>query len=76
MTQQNAAHLFDTLIKELGLKNDAALGRLVGITPPHISKMRHGSLPVSSEVLLRIYDNTEYSIEELREMAAHQRKAA
>lgn len=66
MTQPNAAHLLDTLIRELGLKNDAALGRLIGVTPPHISKLRHGSLPVSAEVLIRIYDSTHYSIDQLR----------
>ncbi|WP_228895089.1 helix-turn-helix domain-containing protein [Pseudoduganella aquatica] len=51
-----AAHLFDTLIKEQHLKNDAALCRAAGIGPPLMSKMRNGRQRVSAEVMLRLHE--------------------
>lgn len=51
-----AAQLFDTLLAQQKLKNDAALCRAAGIGPPLLSKMRNGHLPVSAEVMLRLHE--------------------
>ena len=37
-------NLLDTLIKQLHLKNDAALSRALEVAPPVISKIRHRRL--------------------------------
>lgn len=48
---------FDTLIKVLKLKNDAALSRALEVAPPVISKIRHRRLSIGYALLVRIlYD--------------------
>jgi hypothetical protein len=74
--------LFDTLIAERRLKNDAALCRELGVKPPHLSKMRAGVLPVSDSVRVAILRNLcGWSIKRLDklappEVAAEQEEAA
>lgn len=57
--------LLDTVISQLGLKNDAHLSRLTDLPPPAISKLRHGKLRITSEVLMRLYIATGISMEYL-----------
>lgn len=65
--------LLDTLIKEMQLKNDAALCRMLQIGPPLISKIRHRRLPVSASILIRMHETTGRSIRELREVLGDRR---
>ena len=65
--------LLDTLIKEMHLKNDAALCRTLQIGPPLISKIRHGRLPVSASILIRMHETTGRSIRELRQVLGDRR---
>lgn len=51
---------------DFNLKNDAALAQFLGVTPPQISRIRHGKYNVSSDMILRIYDKTGWSIEKIR----------
>lgn len=69
---QNPNHLLDGVILHLGIKNDAALSRLLSLAPPVISKIRHQHLPVSPGVLLKLYDASGLSIETLRALLYHQ----
>lgn len=48
--------LFDRLITDIGLKNDAALARFLQVQPPIISKVRHGRSRITSDLLIHIYD--------------------
>ncbi|MET3118854.1 hypothetical protein AAKU64_003089 [Undibacterium sp. GrIS 1.8] len=64
--QYNPNHLFDTLIKQLHLKNDAALSQELGVSAPIISKIRHRRLPVGSSLLIRMHEVSGLSIKELR----------
>ncbi|WP_329957994.1 hypothetical protein [Janthinobacterium sp. EB271-G4-7A] len=61
-----SADLLDVLIDFLGLKNDAALGRELHVSAPILSKIRHGSLPVSAAILIRMHEVSGLSIHELR----------
>jgi transcriptional regulator with XRE-family HTH domain len=70
----NPNHLLDTLIQRMKLKNDAALARLVEVAPPVISKIRHGRLPVGASLLIRMREETNISIAELRELMGDRRK--
>lgn len=58
--------LMDSLNSVLGLRNDAALAKALQIHPAVISKIRHGKVPVSAEVVLRIHDVTDIPIHQLR----------
>jgi transcriptional regulator with XRE-family HTH domain len=55
------------------LKNDAALSRLLSVAPPVISKIRHGRLPVGASLLIRMHEETDISISELRELMGDRR---
>jgi transcriptional regulator with XRE-family HTH domain len=58
----------DGLIHRLGLRSSSALARKVGLSPSVISKVRHRRLAVSGEILLKIHEETEIPIRELRHM--------
>lgn len=63
---QNGNHLLNQLLRRLQLRNDAALCRMLQVAPPHVSKIRHGRLPVTAALLLQIYDKTSIPIDDLR----------
>jgi hypothetical protein len=58
--------VLDAVIDKLKLKNDAALSRVLEVAPPVISKIRHNTLPIGATLLLRMHEESEYSIRELR----------
>jgi hypothetical protein len=61
----DAHALLDFLIKEYGLKNDAALSRALGISAPMISKIRSRKMAVSGDLKIAIYKKTGLSIEDI-----------
>ncbi len=69
----NPNHLLDAVIKHVGLKNDAALSRILEVAPPVISKVRHGHLPVGATLLLRMHEISDLSIRELRSLMGDRR---
>ena len=69
----NPNHLLDAVIKHVGLKNDAALSRMLEVAPPVISKVRHGHLPVGATLLLRMHEISDLSIRELRSLMGDRR---
>jgi hypothetical protein len=69
----NPDNLLDTLIQRLHLKNDAALSRALEVAPPVISKIRHRRLPVGASLLIRMYEISDMSIKELRELMGDRR---
>ncbi|SFD53908.1 hypothetical protein [Massilia yuzhufengensis] len=64
--------VLDAIIAKLRLKNDAALSRLLEVAPPVISKIRHSTLPIGATLLLRMHEESEYSIGELRALMVRQ----
>jgi plasmid maintenance system antidote protein VapI len=60
--------LFDFLIKECALKNDAALAKALGITPIDVSKIRKGINKVSARVMIIVHKKTGITIEDIEEM--------
>ena len=83
----NKSHLLlDHLIAANGLKNDAALSRLLEVAPPVISKIRHRALRFGDSLVLRVHDITEMPVREILALrkqveeadarAAEQRRAA
>lgn len=68
--------VLDAIIAKLRLKNDAALSRVLEVAPPVISKIRHHTLPIGATLLLRMHEESEFSIRELRELMVRPREAA
>lgn len=58
--------LFDSLKRTFDLKTDYELARLLDVRPVMISKIRHFTTSVTSDLLLRMHDKTGLSIAELR----------
>lgn len=67
------ASLLNTVITELALSNDAALARALDIQAPLLSKIRHGKLPISAGVLLRLHEVSGRSIDDLRVLMGDRR---
>ena len=66
-------NLMDALIKQLGIKNDAALSGRLEVAPPVISKIRHKILPVGPNLLIRIHEESGLSIREIRALMGDRR---
>lgn len=58
--------LIDFLRRELDLKSDRAVAKLLELGIPTISKLRHGA-PVSDAVILRIHEKTDIPVQVIRE---------
>ncbi|MDO8714003.1 MAG: hypothetical protein Q7K13_05940 [Polynucleobacter sp.] len=65
--------LLDAIIKQLNLKNDAALSRALEVAPPVISKIRHHKLPIGASLLIRMHEVTDLSIKDLRDLMGDRR---
>ncbi|MBC3833320.1 hypothetical protein H8K33_17550 [Undibacterium amnicola] len=72
--QYDPNNLLDTLIKTLGIKNDAALSRALEVAPPVISKIRHKILPVGPSLLIRMHEESGLSIREIRNLMGDRRE--
>ncbi|MEB0164937.1 hypothetical protein QN360_18750 [Glaciimonas sp. CA11.2] len=62
------------LIEILHLKNDAALCRVLCVSPPLISKIRNGSLQISAASLIRMHEESGLTVGELRGLMGDHRK--
>ncbi|MGZ5857238.1 MAG: hypothetical protein ACXWJK_08360 [Burkholderiaceae bacterium] len=71
--QYDPNKLIDALIKQLALKNDAALSKHLDIEPPVISKVRHRKLRVGAALLIRMHEVSGLSIRELRDLMGDHR---
>lgn len=67
-------HLLDSVIERMKLPSDAALARALDVTPPVISKMRHGRIPIGASMLIRIHEETGLNVRDLRELMGDRRK--
>ena len=50
--------LLDYVMRHLGVENDLQLSRHIGISPPVISKVRHGKIPLGSALLVRLHETS------------------
>ncbi|NHZ94602.1 hypothetical protein [Massilia sp. CCM 8734] len=58
--------LLNALISGHGLKNDAALARLIQVAPPVISKIRSFTLPVRDSFVVRRLEIGKMTLAEVR----------
>lgn len=66
--KDNSGMLFDTIMRARGLRNDAALGRLLNLTHPAISKIRHGRVRVTDTTILRVHETLGMPVKQIREL--------
>lgn len=69
METYNPAALFDALMDRLHVRNDSALAKKIGVTPPVISKMRNKKVQITATLLVQLHDITGESLDALRTMA-------
>lgn len=62
------SRLLDELLHRKALKNDAALCRLLKLAPPLISKVRHGKIKISGDVMIRIHETFGIAFPEMRQL--------
>ena len=60
--------LFDYLIDHCGFKNDADIAHKLKTGAPVVSRMRQKVFKVGPTMILAIYDATDLSIEQIREL--------
>lgn len=70
----NPSALIDAMIQRLQVKNDAKLCALLGVSPPVISKVRNGKLPVGASLLIRMHEVSNLTIKELRDLMGDRRE--
>jgi hypothetical protein len=73
-TEYNPNKLLNELTIRLSLRNDAALCRMLGVYPPHISKVRHRTMPLSAALLIRMQEESGLSIRALRSLMGDRRQ--
>lgn len=61
--------LFDEVIKDYKLKNDAALCKMLQLQPSLVSRMRTGALPVSDTVRVVIMRKCRWPLKRLDQLA-------
>lgn len=60
--------LLDDILQAVGIKNDAHLSRLVEMSPPVISKLRNGRMPIGPSMLIAL---NEISGRDIKDMKRH-----
>lgn len=60
--------LLDYVKEQYLLQTDIQLAKLLGVTTPCISKVRHKVNPVSSNLLIRVHEITGTPISKLKEL--------
>lgn len=65
--------ILDRIMVEKGLKNDAALSRLLDWSPPVISKLRHDKLPIGPSTILTLVELGGIPLEDIRAVVPRQR---
>lgn len=66
----NANKLFDAVIAELKLKNDAALCKRLVVNAPAISNMRASRLAVGAALMISIHEETGWPVKRIKALLA------
>lgn len=61
--------LFWFLMLKYDLKNDTELAEFIGTAPSQLSQIRNDKMGLSPRLVLSVYDKTNLTIEDIREMA-------
>lgn len=66
----SAIHVLDEYIRHHHLKNDAALSRMLEVSPPVISKLRSGLLQLRATMILRMHEAApeDFPVKRIRDL--------
>jgi plasmid maintenance system antidote protein VapI len=67
-TKERNNLLLDAVMEAMHLKNDAALARLLEVGPPVVSKMRSFKLRILDSMVIRIHEETGFSIGKIKSL--------
>ena len=57
-------------LREIGIgDSDLAIAKKINVTAPVISRIRNNKKGVTAKIILAIYDNTNLTIEQIRDLA-------
>ena len=62
-------YLIDHLRREYKIRTDADLAKLLGVRPPAISKLRHGTSALTPSIILKIHETFNMPVKEIRRIA-------
>jgi transcriptional regulator with XRE-family HTH domain len=62
-------HLIDHLRREHKIRTDAELAKQIGVKPPAISKLRHGTSALTPAIILKIHEALNMPVKEIRRIA-------
>jgi plasmid maintenance system antidote protein VapI len=62
-------HLINYLRREYELRTDADLAKQIGVKPPAISKLRHGTSALTPAIILKIHEAFNMPVKEIRRIA-------
>ena len=62
-------YLIDHLRREHNIRTDADLAKLLGVRPPAISKLRHGTAALTPSIILKIHEAFNMPVKEIRRIA-------
>ena len=65
---KNERRLFWFLMLKFGFTNDVELADFLGVASSQLSQIRNDKIGLSPRLLLTIYDKTNLSVEDIREM--------
>lgn len=66
LTQYDPNAFLNDVRIHLGVQSDAALCAKLDLAPPVLSKIRHKKLTIGPTLLIRLHEETNWSIRELR----------
>lgn len=62
--------LLNKIMQQFDLTTDVQLAKFLEVSSKWVSRLRYHKVELSPSLILKIYDKTGMSIEEIREMAA------
>lgn len=68
--EDKSGKLFDTLMEENNLKNDARLAKFLDLPPPVVSKIRNGRMPIGATLIIAVHEITGMQISEIKHLIA------
>jgi len=73
LREYDPGKLLDAVCEKLNLENDASLGRALGIAPHVINKIRLRKTEVEPALLVRMHEETDFTIRQLRVLMGERR---
>lgn len=61
-------NVFNAIMREFKIPSDRQLAAVLGVSPPHICKIRQGKLTFGPVMILKTHDATDWPIKRIKEL--------